>query len=373
MKISTIKKTGIFLLGAGALASCNSLADSTNKMNELENNTFNSSNNNNNNINNTNNINNSGSSISGINNDEVVTNTNTNNNNVIDQKEESDDVEETCPICQEPVDSWVIPGRKHQNLINTPGCSHQFHLTCLSSWLKINSICPLCRGPISQQLVSKELSDFKKEFDAIGYRTEHLKKDGGYWQFTSDAPPACFPEKSEKIARNCFWDDNVREAVLQRMIVCTKNGPVATKLHNVSLTLHYSDHTTKMISQKLVWSHNGFVIVLTAADLIKPGVYLTHITTNKVEDEKKLAKTYGVDLKLGKKLEIRDARTRFVAMDMHRISPAKGSYGEPKPAVIGACPTYSSLGLKYCDFSRRKPRTNGACAYDPKNFSEIIS
>ena len=43
-----------------------------------------------------------------------------------------------CPICYE----------KHAS--ETVDCNHKFCSTCLDTWTKINSTCPLCRAPIQR-------------------------------------------------------------------------------------------------------------------------------------------------------------------------------------------------------------------------------
>ena len=49
---------------------------------------------------------------------------------------------EECPICQE---NFVV----HEVVKKLP-CDHLFHKDCISSWLKVNGTCPICRLPLHE-------------------------------------------------------------------------------------------------------------------------------------------------------------------------------------------------------------------------------
>ena len=63
--------------------------------------------------------------------------------------EEGNEIAENiCCICQDNFE--------HDELLLTLPCIHNFHNDCVLNWLKIKSICPLCKQPVSQR---SELED----------------------------------------------------------------------------------------------------------------------------------------------------------------------------------------------------------------------
>jgi hypothetical protein len=50
------------------------------------------------------------------------------------------DKENNCPIC---VDEMVISSELHKTQ-----CNHVFHISCLTTWIKNKSSCPLCRAAL---------------------------------------------------------------------------------------------------------------------------------------------------------------------------------------------------------------------------------
>jgi len=48
----------------------------------------------------------------------------------------------TCPICLDTSTSLTSP------IIQLISCNHQFHQTCLQTWIMSRAICPLCRKSI---------------------------------------------------------------------------------------------------------------------------------------------------------------------------------------------------------------------------------
>lgn len=56
-----------------------------------------------------------------------------------------DDDEKECSICLESL-KLKNPEKK---IISINSCNHQFHYSCLITWLQIKPICPYCREPIN--------------------------------------------------------------------------------------------------------------------------------------------------------------------------------------------------------------------------------
>lgn len=53
-----------------------------------------------------------------------------------------------CAICLDPL----------YNTFTTP-CNHLFHTVCIARWVRLNAVCPVCRGPCSPYIYESHLSD----------------------------------------------------------------------------------------------------------------------------------------------------------------------------------------------------------------------
>lgn len=62
-----------------------------------------------------------------------------------------------CPICLEP------------GADSTLSCTHRFHADCASSWLTINSTCPVCRAP-AREVSTSILLALARNPDLFGIR-----------------------------------------------------------------------------------------------------------------------------------------------------------------------------------------------------------
>ena len=62
--------------------------------------------------------------------------------------------DEPCPICVEAFmeDDTVI----------TLDCNHCFHEACVTQWLKVNSVCPMCRGKVGEHKDKNQNEDTDK-------------------------------------------------------------------------------------------------------------------------------------------------------------------------------------------------------------------
>jgi len=58
--------------------------------------------------------------------------------------EHSDNIE-ICPICCDEFQEDV-------EIKSLPGCKHLFHSICVDEWLKVNSLCPMCRACVRSNL-----------------------------------------------------------------------------------------------------------------------------------------------------------------------------------------------------------------------------
>ena len=71
-----------------------------------------------------------------------------------------------CGICLED--------NQKQYLINLPGCSHQFHQDCISTWLLEHNTCPLCR---------KEQYEINKSKYSTFHTSFIFEKDESYSEY----------------------------------------------------------------------------------------------------------------------------------------------------------------------------------------------
>ena len=55
--------------------------------------------------------------------------------------------EETCAVCLEARDGTAedVDASTSSGVVRIVACAHTFHFACLSSWLRYNSTCPMCR------------------------------------------------------------------------------------------------------------------------------------------------------------------------------------------------------------------------------------
>ncbi|XP_027158232.1 E3 ubiquitin ligase BIG BROTHER-related-like [Coffea eugenioides] len=53
------------------------------------------------------------------------------------QDEDQDEVDELCVICQD--------GFESEDMLGTLGCQHEFHADCITRWLQVKNVCPICK------------------------------------------------------------------------------------------------------------------------------------------------------------------------------------------------------------------------------------
>jgi len=70
----------------------------------------------------------------------------TSNNQAASLNPTSDSVETLCAICLEEQDE------EKGDLYIVTGCSHVYHKHCISRWMEKSRKCPICRGPIANDL-----------------------------------------------------------------------------------------------------------------------------------------------------------------------------------------------------------------------------
>lgn len=57
--------------------------------------------------------------------------------------------QDQCAICYED------PFEEQEQIIDFPGCGHNFHFKCLEKWLSMNSKCPICKAEFREAFVEK--------------------------------------------------------------------------------------------------------------------------------------------------------------------------------------------------------------------------
>nr|XP_027086463.1 E3 ubiquitin-protein ligase MBR2-like [Coffea arabica] len=53
------------------------------------------------------------------------------------QDEDKDEADELCVICQD--------GFESEDMLGTLGCQHEFHADCITRWLQVKNVCPICK------------------------------------------------------------------------------------------------------------------------------------------------------------------------------------------------------------------------------------